>query len=259
MKKVSRFVAVFVLVFTLLLSCSGGLVAKAAYGSSIDFNSCTELDISIDKVSMSDITYNNITYGFPDEVLNFVNTNALDTFFVTRYSFGDISYIHVVIYKDDVTTIKYSNANGSNYTQDYIQWDSNDEFCYLTYIAGDEGLSLDSCLTKITYYEIRNYRVDKNLASSVCSEENLLDLASRAIIYSSNDLVVEMYSCVGTCFFHLSQPELGLDQQVIAQILEQTNPLQEILLLIPVTIACLVGYVGLRKALNRLVRILRRA
>lgn len=52
---------------------------------------------------------------------------------------------------------------------------------------------------------------------------------------------------------------LGMKENQLGQILEQTNPLQEILLMIPIAVVCLAGYVGLRKGLALLVQLLHQA
>lgn len=63
----------------------------------------------------------------------------------------------------------------------------------------------------------------------------------------------------GEIFFLASPIILGLSEAKLVQILEQMNPLQEILLMIPIAVVCLAGYVGLRKGLALLVQLLHQA
>lgn len=253
---------IITLVFTLLLSCSGGgLVAYAAYGDSISFynDNVSISSVVLDEVSESGFSYEGVSYAYPDEILNFIKANSLDSFFVTRYVINDVSRIIFVFYKDDVTTVRYSNANGSSYTYDYIKFESSELFCDVSYNIGSDGLVVNSILDELSYYQINNYKMDDDYASVVCSETNLLDLSSRSIIYSNKDLIVEDGKFIGTCFFHLPQLVLGTEQQTLTQILNQENPLKEILLLLPMAMVCLVGYVALRKGLRILETILKTA
>ena len=94
-------------------------------------------------------------------------------------------------------------------------------------------------LWNMNYFNETNYRYSSNASN---------------LFWSNHDI----YNEDGTeLFFQLPQPVLGMEKEILAQVVTQENPLTEILTLLPMVIPCLVGFVALRKALRTLETILK--
>lgn len=163
---------------------------------------------------------------------------------------------------DNVNYYYYMIRNTVNYDYTYIYTFSMDSSISFSayykpydfiYLYVDENLTYE----KIT----RNlYHLDDSSYVLAASGNGTLNCVSGyEVIYSNFDIYTDT---TFDQFFFQQTPVaqvLGLPEVTLTQILTQENPLKEILILLPMAIPCLVGYVALRKALATLVTLLRTA
>lgn len=192
---------IITLVFTLLLSCSGGgLVAYA--------DDYYDISLYVTELGTFD-------YDLPE--------NSYQILFY----YDDVNYggYYFLVFNDYVSYIDVSSSTG-----EYILKHPNDTSSYFKYWLIDGVWTLQSsfgngsCCTTIT--------------------------ASNFDIYYGNEL------------FFLQTPRplvLGMEEKMLVQVITQENPLKEVLILLPMVMVCLVGYVALRKALRTLETILKTA
>ena len=104
-----------------------------------------------------------------------------------------------------------------------------------------------------------NFNSSSYYSSTTCNRSIDIpsDLDYSDIILYSTENVLDFES--GKVVFPLPPGPLGMPEGTLEQIVTQENPLKEILILLPMVIVCWAGYVGLRKALAILARILRKA
>jgi len=210
---------IITLVFTLLLSCSGGgLVAYAAD------DLYSELEPQFDEQLNKHVTNGTDKFLYYVDCIFTVNGYYTNKYYLRFYSVDS-----VLIHQDEQGYfLGCSDYNSSELTDYYVY--------FLDYIGSDsDGWS----------YSSGTYRFPANIEES-----------SFSYIVSSNH---DIYDESGNLVFQKPSDPLGIPRETLTQILTQENPLKEILLLLPMAMVCLVGYVALRKALRTLETILKTA
>lgn len=206
----------FIFVFMLLLSCSGGVVVQAA--DSNDIYSSFD-DLFVEHYSLEEFEnspyYVDISYPAESGVWYF-----------RMYSTEPIIFTQQGYYAPDFSLSNMLAISGTEFSirnvflLDYYD-DSRED--YISYDWSSRHLGSD------------------------------YDIALSRIVSSSHNIVDDN----GNVVFQKPSEPLGIPREILAQIITQENPLKEILVLLPMVIPCLVGYVALRKGLRTLVTILR--
>lgn len=216
---------IITLVFTLLLSCSGGgLVAYAA-----------------------DDLYSELEPQFDEKLVDQYGGNLEEYCYYVDFTFSDTYYLTKYCRFYSTEPILLSMAF-ERYSDSYY-------FTNTTSVSMNEGENI-IC---VQYYDyIDGYdKEDKWMSNGSCFYLNTasLETALSYIIFSNHDI----YDESGNLVFQKPSDPLGIPRETLEQILTQENPLKEVLILLPMAMVCLVGYVALRKALRTLETILKTA
>ena len=246
-----RCLSIFGLVIMLLLSCSDAGVVYAA--ETKDY-----------------FTYDGVDYKYSDSIMTHIEDGKDVMVFAqhkkTNYSLYDQTEIFILLYDGDLYNVgcavndnmyyfKQFNVNDSSVScgTDFIMYQLNIKkdgtFSYSGSSSGSRTAAPSVPVKDTSYsYDYQGYKYT---------------ITGKGFLYASTDIYY--------CDYIAGEPFVNLDKTSaffvgplvplvkIVEKVELGEVMKEIWILLPMAITCLVGYVGLRKALRRLVRILQRA
>lgn len=174
----------------------------------------------------------------------------------------DSSY-KVILYKAD--SIIYLFTINQSQLDVYL----NDGYLNIKYWDSEKNTLLlcnDYPSTRLNGFNVSNYQLQNSEWKPITSSNRDILANSSYEIFSTVLDIEFIYSDINIIdfdtrevVFPLPPGPLGMPEGTITEIVTQVNPLKEILILLPMVIPCLVGFVSLRKALRILVTILKTA
>lgn len=174
------------------------------------------------------------TYGYKD--YGILNITDIDSVWTDKET-----YKVAIVFADHSSNLNYTNVHlviGSFFYKDYIHNETSISGSPQTYCSISNWQWYD--------YNIETEQWDFNTSGTnniICRTENY------ALMWASDTLYKD--STRTEPFFHLTP--------TLTEVVEGTKVMEELLMVLPIVIPCLVGYAALRKALAILVQILHKA
>lgn len=240
------------IVFVLSIFFTGFFTAKSVYASTfIDYNTIID-NALIDEYGVSirgETDFNEILRD--KKVLIYFSYNGYTSV---------IRSLYIIYSSNDIKLTEYGIADKSNYRYLYfenVDGTTIDLYRYYDFNGTLTSMRWGSDKHSLTYKNINNLE-----------GENLIinDIKENFIIYSNHDILIdweysldllELYPFKTDTLFFSKLPMKGLGKLV--QPLPMDQALRQVLSLLPILVSLMVGFLGLRKALVMLRRILYQA